>query len=47
MASAPAYAVLDGLFQQSLLAHLSGSATALDELSVQVHALMPLLLARD
>lgn len=47
MASAPAYAVLDGLFQQSLLAHLSGSATALEELSVQVHALMPLLLARD
>ncbi len=47
MASAPAYAVLDGLFQQSLLAHLSGSETALDELSVQVHALMPLLLARD
>lgn len=47
MASAPAYAVLDGLFQQTLLAHLSGSETALDELSVQVHALMPLLLARD
>lgn len=47
MASAPAYAVLDGLFQQSLLAHLSGSTTALDDLSGQVHALMPLLLARD
>ena len=47
MAPAPAYAVLDGLFQQSLLAHLSGSETALDELSVQVHALMPLLLARE
>ena len=28
-------------------AHLSGSDTALDELSVQVHALMPLLLVRD
>jgi TetR/AcrR family transcriptional repressor of bet genes len=47
MASGPAYAVLDGLFQQSLLAHLSGSAKALEELSVQVHALMPLLLARE
>jgi hypothetical protein len=31
-------------FQQALLAHLSGSATALDDLVAQVHGLMPLVL---
>lgn len=47
MASGPAYAVLDGVFQQALLAHLVGSDTALDDLVGHVHALMPLVLVRD
>ncbi len=47
MTSGPAYGVLDGIFQQTLLAHLTGSKTALDDLAAQVHALMPLMLARD
>jgi TetR/AcrR family transcriptional repressor of bet genes len=45
MTPAAAYGVLDGVFQQALLAHLSGSPTALDDLVAQVHALMPLTLA--
>ncbi|MDO9456688.1 TetR/AcrR family transcriptional regulator [Nocardioides sp.] len=46
---AAAYGVLDGLFQQALLAHQTGDPAAarrvLDDLVVQVHALMPLMLA--
>jgi len=45
MTPAAAYGVLDGVFQQALLAHISGSPTALDDLVAQVHALMPLTLA--
>ena len=45
MGSAAAYGVLDGVFQQALLAHLSGGPTALDDLVAQVHGLMPLVLA--
>jgi AcrR family transcriptional regulator len=41
---AAAYGLLDGVFQQALLGHLTGSATALDDLVAQVHDLMPLLL---
>jgi TetR/AcrR family transcriptional repressor of bet genes len=41
---AAAYGLLDGVFQQALLGHLTGSADALDTLVAQVHALMPLLL---
>ena len=40
-----AYGVLDGLFQQALLSYLCGQEdAALDELTTQVHALMPLVL---
>ena len=45
MTPAAAYGVLDGVFQQALLAHISGSPTALDDLVAQVHGLMPLTLA--
>ena len=45
MTPASAYGVLDGIFQQALLAHLSGQETALDDLVAQVHGLMPLTLA--
>lgn len=45
LAPATAYAVLDGVFQATLLAHLSGGATALDDIADQVHGLMPLMLA--
>ncbi len=41
---AAAYGMLDGVFQQALLAVGAGSETALDTLDGQVHALMPLLL---
>ena len=41
---AAAYGMLDGLFQQTLLAVGAGSNTALDTLDEQVHALMPQLL---
>ena len=41
---AAAYGMLDGVFQQALLAVGTGSDTALDTLDEQVHALMPLLL---
>ncbi|WP_148612787.1 TetR/AcrR family transcriptional regulator [Nocardioides rubriscoriae] len=44
-----AYAVLDGVFQQALLAHQAGDGAAaqevLDVLAVQVHDLMPMMLA--
>ncbi len=39
-----AYGVFDGLFQQSLLGHLSGREGVLDELADQVRLLMPMLL---
>ena len=45
MTPAAAYGVLDGLFQQALLGHVAGDATALPTLVEQVHALMPLTLA--
>jgi TetR/AcrR family transcriptional regulator, transcriptional repressor of bet genes len=44
---AAAYGVLDGLFQQALLAHVSGRETALDDLADRVHRLMPMLLASE
>jgi TetR/AcrR family transcriptional repressor of bet genes len=44
MTPAAAYGVLDGLFQQALLAHVGGDASALDTLVEHVHALMPLTL---
>jgi TetR/AcrR family transcriptional repressor of bet genes len=45
MTSHAAYGVLDGLFQQALLAHTCGDeAAALDELAGQVRQLMPLML---
>jgi TetR/AcrR family transcriptional regulator, transcriptional repressor of bet genes len=40
-----AYGVLDGLFQQALLAYVGGHTTALDTLIGQVRAMMPLMLA--
>ena len=40
-----AYGMLDGLFQQALLAYVGGSTAALDALVVQVRTVMPLLLA--
>jgi TetR/AcrR family transcriptional repressor of bet genes len=47
MSSHAAYGVLDGLFQQALLAHTCGNeADALDELAGQVRQLMPLMLRR-
>ena len=44
MAPSVAYGLLDGLFQQALLAHLCGREGVLDELRAQVHELMPVLL---
>jgi len=43
MTPAAAYGVLDGLFQQALLAHLTGTADAVDAMTTQVHELMPLM----
>jgi TetR/AcrR family transcriptional regulator, transcriptional repressor of bet genes len=40
-----AYGMLDGLFQQALLAYIGGSTTVLDALVVRVRTVMPLLLA--
>jgi AcrR family transcriptional regulator len=40
-----AYGVLDGLFQQALLAYVHGHIAVLDGLADQVHTLMPLMLA--
>jgi len=39
------YGLLDGLFQQALLGHLSGRPEALETLRVQVCGLMPVLLS--
>jgi TetR/AcrR family transcriptional regulator, transcriptional repressor of bet genes len=44
MTPSATYAVLDGLFQQALLGHVAGDASALPTLVEQVHALMPLTL---
>ena len=44
MTPAAAYGVLDGLFQQALMGHLTGAAGAEDALTAQVHELMPLML---
>ncbi|MCW2759718.1 MAG: TetR family transcriptional regulator [Nocardioidaceae bacterium] len=41
---AASYGVLDGLFQQALLAYAGGDEAVLDTLDGQVHHLMPLLL---
>ncbi|MEV1291332.1 TetR/AcrR family transcriptional regulator [Pseudonocardia sp. NPDC049635] len=38
-----AYGMLDGVFQQALLGHLSGEPAALDTLRAEVHQIMPLL----
>jgi TetR/AcrR family transcriptional repressor of bet genes len=43
VAPATAYALLDGLFQQALLAHVCGRKKALDELAERVRELMPRL----
>lgn len=43
MTPAAAYGVLDGLFQQALLGHLTGSADAVDTMAARVHELMPLM----
>ena len=40
--SAAMYAIFDGLFQQSLLRHLSGDQTAANYLSVSVQQMLPL-----
>jgi TetR/AcrR family transcriptional regulator, transcriptional repressor of bet genes len=45
LSPATAYAMLDGLFQRSLLGHTAGRADALDELIEQVHDVMPLMLS--
>jgi hypothetical protein len=45
MTPAAAYGVLDGLFQQALLGHVTGDETALPTLVEQVHSLMPMMLA--
>lgn len=45
MKPAAAYGVLDGLFQQALLGHVTGDPGALDAIVDEVHALMPLMLA--
>jgi TetR/AcrR family transcriptional regulator, transcriptional repressor of bet genes len=41
--SPAAYGMLDGLFQQALLAHTAGGEPVLDTLSTQVGAVLPLL----
>jgi TetR/AcrR family transcriptional regulator, transcriptional repressor of bet genes len=46
MKPAAAYGVLDGIFQQALLGHLSGDRGALDTIAAEVHELMPLMLVR-
>ncbi|NYJ01846.1 AcrR family transcriptional regulator [Nocardioides thalensis] len=45
MTSHVAYGLLDGLFQQALLGYLCGKEGVLDDLTAQVHGLMPVLLA--
>jgi AcrR family transcriptional regulator len=41
---AAAYGLLDGVFQQALLGHLTGAPDALEDLAGQVRELLPLLL---
>jgi AcrR family transcriptional regulator len=43
MTPSAAYGVLDGLFQQALLGHLTGTADAIDTMAARVHELMPLM----
>jgi AcrR family transcriptional regulator len=43
MTPSAAYGVLDGLFQQALLGHLTGTADAVDTMAARVHELMPLM----
>ncbi len=43
MTPSAAYGVLDGLFQQALLGHLTGKADAVDTMAARVHELMPLM----
>ena len=45
MTPSAAYGVLDGLFQQALLGHLTGAEDAVDTMATRVHELMPLMLA--
>ena len=45
MSAEVTYGLLDGLFQQALLGHLSGRPSALETLRVQVCGLMPVLLS--
>jgi AcrR family transcriptional regulator len=45
MTPTAAYGVLDGLFQQALLGHVTGDDGALERLADQVHRLLPLTLA--
>ena len=45
MTPAAAYGVLDGLFQQALLGHLTGDADAVESMAAQVHELMPLMVS--
>jgi len=45
MTPSAAYGVLDGLFQQALLGHLTGNADAVDTMAARVHELMPLMVA--
>jgi TetR/AcrR family transcriptional regulator, transcriptional repressor of bet genes len=45
VSSTAAYGMLDGLFQQALLAWTSGGEPVLDALATQVRAVLPLLLA--
>jgi TetR/AcrR family transcriptional repressor of bet genes len=45
MTPSAAYGVLDGLFQQALLGHLTGTAGAVESMAAQVHELMPLMVA--
>ena len=40
-----AYALMDGLFQQALLRHLGGDATAAEELDANVRHVLPTFLA--
>lgn len=44
VSSPTVYGLFDGLFQQALLGHLGGCESALDELTTEVHNVMPVLL---
>jgi AcrR family transcriptional regulator len=43
MTPSAAYGVLDGLFQQALLGHLTGNTDAVHTMAARVHELMPLM----